>query len=122
MSTDDDRRTRGIAQMKAVYGWDVGEVQGAFLEQTIDHLFGEVWARPGMAQRDRRLLIIGMLAAAGLVDVLEIQLDAALRLGELTTDDLEDIVLFVAHYAGWPTGAKVNQLAMDLATRHDPTR
>jgi 4-carboxymuconolactone decarboxylase len=114
----DDRRERGIEQMKNVYGWDVSEVHGDFLSQTVDHLFGEVWARPGMSQRDRRLLLIGMLAAGGLVDVLEIQLDAAMRMGELTPADLEDIVLFVAHYVGWPMGAKVNQLAMDLTARH----
>ncbi len=115
---EQDRRARGIEQMKSVYGWDINEVHGAFVEQTVDHLFGEVWARSGMSQRERRLLLVGMLISGGLIDVLEIQLDAALRLDEMDAKDLEDIVLFAAHYAGWPTGAKVNQLTTDLLARH----
>ena len=37
-------RARGKEQMKAVYGWDIDQVEGPFVESTVDHLFGEVWA------------------------------------------------------------------------------
>lgn len=114
----DPRRARGIEQMKLVYGWDIGEVHGDFLAATVDHLFGEVWARDGMSLRERRLLLIGMLAGQGLDDVLTIQVDAALRLGDLSAEDLDDVVQLVAHYAGWPMGAKVNQVVMEAVAKH----
>ena len=46
----------------------------------LEHLFAEVWTRPGLSNRDRRLLLIGALAGSGQEDVLDIQLPAALSL------------------------------------------
>ena len=50
--TDDDRRARGKDLMKQVYGWDIDQVQGPFVESTVDHLFGEVWARGSSRSRN----------------------------------------------------------------------
>ncbi len=118
--SEDPRRARGLEQMKAVYGWDIGEVHGDFLAATVDHLFGDVWARDGMSLRERRLLLLGVLAGQGKGDVLGIQVDAALRQGDLTPDDLEDVVQLVAHYAGWPMGATLNQIVMEAVARNQP--
>ena len=104
----DDRRQRGLAMMKDVYGWDVPHVEGAFVESTVDHLFADVWTEGTMSIKERRLMLIGMAVAGGMEDVASLQLDAAVRLGELDADDLRSIVVFVAHYAGWPRGAKLN--------------
>jgi 4-carboxymuconolactone decarboxylase len=101
-------RDKGIEMMKKVYGWDVGEPQGDFVEHTIDHLFGEVWARETLSVRERRMLLIGLLVAQGADDVVELQLDAALRIGEMTHTELREIALFLTYYAGWPRGAKLN--------------
>lgn len=105
---DSERRTRGKALMKQVYGWDIDHVEGPFVESTVDHLFGEVWNEGKLSIRDRRLMLIGMAAGSGLEDVAGLQLDAAVRLGELDADDLRTIVVFVAHYAGWPRAARLN--------------
>ena len=102
------KRSRGKANMKAVYGWDIDHVEGPFVQYTVDHLFGEVWNEGKLSVRDRRLLLIGMAAGSGLEDVAGLQLDAAVRLGELDADDLRTIVVFVAHYAGWPRAARLN--------------
>ncbi len=104
----DERRERGLDKMREVYGWDVQDGPGDFFGLTVDHLFADIWARPGLALRDRRLLLIGLLLGQGKDDVAEIQLDAALRLGELDADQLREIVIFLSHYAGWPTGAKLS--------------
>ena len=104
----DDRRQRGLAMMKDVYGWDIPHVEGAFVESTVDHLFADVWTGGTMTIKERRLMLIGMAVAGGMEDVASLQLDAAVRLGELNADDLRSIVVFVAHYAGWPRGAKLN--------------
>lgn len=105
---DSEQRTRGKALMKQVYGWDIDQVAGPFVESTVDHLFGEVWAEGKLSVRDRRLMLIGLAAGSGLEDVAGLQLDAAVRLGELDADDLRTIVVFLAHYAGWPRAARLN--------------
>ena len=104
----DARRERGLAMMRKVYGWDVQDGPGDFFAVTVDHLFAEVWDRPGLSLRDRRLLLLGMLAGQGLDDVAGIQLQAALRNGELSADELREIAIFLTHYVGWPLGTKFN--------------
>ena len=103
-----DLRRRGLEKMSEVYGWEVGDGTGDFFEMTVDHLFAKVWDRPGLTQKERRLLLIGICVGSGLDDVAGLQLDAALRLEELTPEELRDIVVFATHYAGWPKGAKLN--------------
>ena len=44
----------------------------------------------------------------GLHDVIPIQLSGALANEELTAEELREIVILIAHYAGWPDGAKLN--------------
>jgi 4-carboxymuconolactone decarboxylase len=105
--TPDERRERGKALMREVYGFDIDPSQ-PFEEATVDHLFGEVWAGGKLSVRDRRLVLIGLAAGSGLEDVAGLQLDTALRLGELDAKDLRDLVVFLAHYAGWPRAAKLN--------------
>lgn len=112
-----DRRERGKATMKQVYGWDIDHVEGPFVEATVDHLFGEVWAQGDLTIKERRLLLIGLCAGSGLDDVAGLQLDAAVRLGELDADDLRTIVVFLAHYAGWPRAAKLNTEVENIIAR-----
>src|SRR5438445_4827649 len=118
MPVDPDRRRRGLETMGRVYGWEVKDGPGDFFGLTVDHLFAEIWTRPGLTFRDRRLLLIGMLTGSGLNDVLELQLDAALTNAELSPDELREIVIFLAHYAGWPQGAKIDNQVEKLIARH----
>lgn len=106
--TPDERRQRGLARMNEVYGWQVQDGPGDFFGLTVEHLFGEVWQRPGLDVGQRRLMLIGALAATGRHDVLDIQLDSAYRLGELDATALREIVIFLAHYVGWPAAATLN--------------
>jgi 4-carboxymuconolactone decarboxylase len=113
----DDRRDRGRAMMKQVYGWDVGEPGDRFVELTVDHLFGEIWAEGTMSVREKRLVLLGLLVGSGQDDVVGLQLDAALRLDELSPAELRELVVFIAHYAGWPRGARLNSTVEDLIAR-----
>jgi 4-carboxymuconolactone decarboxylase len=120
VSDGDERRERGLEWMRTVYGWDVPTVEGDFVELTVDHLFGEVWAREGLSVRDRRLLLLGLLVGSGgLDDVIGLQLDSALAQGDLSDDDLREIVVFLTHYAGWPKGAKLNSAVEDRLARRE---
>jgi 4-carboxymuconolactone decarboxylase len=116
--SDDERRQRGLAKMSEVYGRVSGDFPGDFFAITRDHLFGDVWTREGLDTAQRRLLLIGALAAGGHHDVLEVQLDAAFRLGELDERALREIVIFLAHYVGWPAAATLNTRVEQLLAKY----
>lgn len=118
MTDDHEHRERGKDLMRQVYGWDFDPHQ-PFEVATVDHLFGEVWAQGKLPVRDRRLLLIGLAAGSGLEDVAGLQLDSALKLGELDVDDLRTIIVFLAHYAGWPRAAKLNREVEQLIARKE---
>jgi 4-carboxymuconolactone decarboxylase len=116
----DDARQRGLEKMAQVYGWKVDDIAGGtgdFFDYTATHLFGDIWSRPGLSDRDRRLLLIGMLVGSGQEDVLDIQLPAAIANGELDADQLREIVIFACHYAGWPRGARLNSQVEQVIAR-----
>jgi 4-carboxymuconolactone decarboxylase len=113
-----EQRQRGLEMMSAVYGWDVQDGPGDFFGITVDHLFAEIWARPGLSLRDRRLLLLGLLTGQGLQDVADIQIGAALRRGDLTADELREVAIFLTHYAGWPSGAKLSMQVEKLIADH----
>jgi 4-carboxymuconolactone decarboxylase len=113
-----EQRQRGLDMMSAVYGWDVKDGPGDFFGLTVDHLFAEIWTRPGLSLRDRRLLLLGLLTGQGRQDVADIQIGAALRRGDLTADELREVAIFLTHYAGWPAGAKLSMQIEKLIAEH----
>lgn len=72
----------------------------------INHLFARVWSREGLSVRDRRLVTLALLAAQGRTDQLRDHLRGA-RLGEdpLQEEEIVELMVHVAHYAGWAAGA-----------------
>jgi 4-carboxymuconolactone decarboxylase len=105
-----EKRRRGLERMEEVYGFDMTDGQGDFFGYTADHLFADIWERPGLTDRDRRLLLIGLLSGSGGADVLGIQVPAAHANGELSDEELREIVIFLCHYAGWPNGARLSSI------------
>ncbi|MGN9844642.1 carboxymuconolactone decarboxylase family protein [Nonomuraea sp. H19] len=79
--------------------------------------FADVWSRTVLSVKERRLLLLGLLVGQGLDEQTEVQLDAALRAGDLTETELREVVVFLAHYAGWARGAKLNGQVEDLIDR-----
>lgn len=110
-------RRRGLEKMEEVYGFEMSDGEGDFFRYTADHLFADIWNRPGLSNRDRRLLLIGMLSTHGAQDVLSIQVPAAFQSGDLDADALREIVLMVSHYAGWPVGARLNSLVEETISK-----
>jgi 4-carboxymuconolactone decarboxylase len=110
-------RRRGLEKMEQVYGFEMNDMDGDFFRYTADHLFADIWNRPGLSDRDRRLLLIGMLVATGAQDVLSIQVPAAFQRGELDEAALREVVIMSCHYAGWPNGARLNSLVEDTIAK-----
>ena len=119
MTEQGDRRAAGVAKMQEVYGFsiDPGTIPGRYAAMTVDHLFGTVWTSDELDVRDRRLMTIGVLAALGKSDLLDIQFDCALERDELTVDQLREVVVHLTHYIGWPMSTGMNQTAENVIAR-----
>ncbi len=112
---EDDKRARGRAAFEEVMGFAVPPVQGdAFLDATVEHLFADLWTRPGLAVRDRRLITLTVLMMFGNEATLRLHLGAAMRSGQLSDVEIDELVLHVAHYAGWPAAAVASQVVRQL--------
>ncbi len=99
---------RGAEMMRKVYGDLVPplpEGAMAFNDAMVRSLFAEVWSRDVMSVRDRRLLLMGVIAAAGATDVWRIQVGAALANGELSAEEVRETLVILAPYAGYPNVA-----------------
>lgn len=108
-------QARGLEILRQVYG-DPAPGRDVFAT-TVERLFAEVWSRDRLSLRDRRLLLLGLLVGQDLDEALELQLDASLRTGELTPEELREIVVFLTFYAGWTRGAKLDARVERLIER-----
>jgi 4-carboxymuconolactone decarboxylase len=106
--SDSERRERGLAKFNEVYCGDLPAPPAgamAFFDVMLEQLFGEVWTRPALSLRDRRLVTMGVIAALGERDTFAIQVRSALKNGELTPDQLREMLIHLAPYAGYPRTA-----------------
>ncbi len=90
-----------------------------FVAATLDHLFADVWSRPGLSVRDRRLVTLTLLIAHGNEGALRMHLGATMRQAQLTDAELDELILHVAHYAGWPGAALASQVVRQLRAERD---
>ncbi len=106
--SDASRRERGLAKFNEVYCGDVpAPPPGAmdFFDLMLKQLFGEIWTRPQLSQRDRRLVTMGVIAALGERETFGIQVRSALKNEELTPEQLREVLIMLANYAGYPRAA-----------------
>jgi 4-carboxymuconolactone decarboxylase len=115
--TDDQERERGQQAWRDVMGADGPPVTDPFMEFTSDHVFGQVWTRPGLTTRDRRLVTLTAIAAAGADAALELHLRAAYQSGDLDLEELDEFVVHLAHYVGWPAATPVYMALGALKTQ-----
>ncbi|GAA4957390.1 hypothetical protein GCM10023205_19640 [Yinghuangia aomiensis] len=114
-------RERGLRRMSEVYNlpMDLSGATSPYVDVTIEHLFGDIWSRPALDTRERRLLTIGVIAALGKDDLMELQLSSALARGELTPEQLRETIVHLAHYAGWPLTAGLGGIVERLIRKHE---
>jgi 4-carboxymuconolactone decarboxylase len=75
-----------------------------------EYAWGGVWSRPGLDQRTRRLLTIAVLCAQGNDDELAMHVRAALA-ADVTPDEVKEVLLHTAVYAGLPRANRAFALA-----------
>ncbi|GFM16037.1 MULTISPECIES: carboxymuconolactone decarboxylase family protein [Mycobacteriaceae] len=112
----DETRRRGLEKMNEVYGWEMPNVEGdPYFDLTVDHLFGNIWTRPGLSMREKRMMTLTVVTAVGNADLAEIQANAALANGELTVEELKEMAVFLTHYLGFPLGSKLDGVVSKVA-------
>ena len=78
------------------------------------YAWGEIWTRPGLDHRTRRVLVIGTQIALRQWDQYRIHVRAALVEGGFTMDDVNEIVLQQAIYCGAPAALTAIDIARQL--------
>jgi 4-carboxymuconolactone decarboxylase len=103
----DDREAwqRGQDQYRRLFGKEreSREYDTDLDDFTIKHLFANVWSRPQLSMRERSMITVALLAALGRDNELRSHVKGADHQG-ITRDQLIEIMIHVAHYAGWPAG------------------
>ena len=100
----------GLRRYREVYG-DEAVVfprgQAAFFDLMMEHLFDGVWNRPGLSIEERRLITMGVLAAQHRFDVLQLQFERAIVAGELTPEQVREVVIHLIPYVGYPSSGAI---------------
>ncbi|MGI9450657.1 MAG: 4-carboxymuconolactone decarboxylase [Geminicoccaceae bacterium] len=72
--------------------------------------WGSVWSRPGLTKRERSLVTIALLAALGHDEEVAMHVRATANTGA-TPEDLKEVLLHVAVYAGVPAANRAIKIA-----------
>jgi 4-carboxymuconolactone decarboxylase len=123
---DEQRRAAGMSVRRAVLGDEhVDRAVAGTTRLTADfqdfitrYAWGDVWARPGLDRANRSRLTIALLAALGQHEELAMHVVAGVRNG-LSSDDIAEVLLHTAVYAGVPAAnaaLRVAQAALDAAS------
>jgi 4-carboxymuconolactone decarboxylase len=81
-----------------------------FQELITRHAWGDIWARPGLDHRTRSLVTIALLAASGSHEELKLHVRATRNTGA-TLDEVKEVLLQVAVYAGVPAANSAFRIA-----------
>ena len=101
----DEHVDRAIARTTAV--------TAEFQDLITRYAWGEIWTRPGLDIRTRRLLVIGTLLALGRYDEFRMHVRAALE-GGLAIDEIKEVVLQQAIYCGVPAANTAFEVLREL--------
>ena len=100
-----------------VYEQVMGEPNQAPLrglrELTIGHLFEQVWSRLELSLRNRWVITIALLAAQGHIEQLKNHIRGAVK-ADLSKEEILEIMIHVAHYAGWAAGTRGQEAAIEV--------
>lgn len=124
---DDERRAAGDAARRRILGdahvdrarEETTALTREFQDLITRYAWGEIWTRPGLDQRDRRLLVLGTLVALGRWEEFRMHARAALAAAALTLEEIKEVLLQQAVYCGVPAA---NRAFEELCAAAEPDR
>ena len=93
---------------------DATNVATEFQDLITRYAWGEIWTRPGLDQRTRRVLVIGTLLALKQWDQFRLHLRGALTEGQFSTGDFQEIILQQAVYCGAPAAHTAMRITREV--------
>lgn len=84
-----------------------------FQQMVTEHAWGGIWARPGLAKKQRSLINLAMLAALNRPEEFELHFRGALNNG-CTLEELKETLLQIAVYCGMPAGVGAFRIARKI--------
>jgi 4-carboxymuconolactone decarboxylase len=120
----DLRFERGLEVRRAVLGdahvdrslREATDFDREFQEYITRSAWGEIWTRPGLPRATRHLLTIAMLAVLNRQEELAMHLEATGNTG-VTEDEVKEVLMQVAVYAGAPAALAAIKTAKRVFTR-----
>lgn len=112
---DSERAKRGNEMRERLFGPSSppSETFKKLSEVTVEHLFGDIWTRPGLAVRDRSLITCAVLTALGREPQLRVHMKGALNVG-ISREEILEMMVHLAHYAGWPVAVTGTRVAEEV--------
>ncbi len=117
--SDDEKREKGRALARKLFeGAEArgsgGPLPDALAEDTMTHLFGDVWQRDDeMSLEERELITSTVLVALGREPELHLHFVAARNVG-IPRKKIEGMITHVAHYAGWPVAVSASRVLNEV--------
>jgi 4-carboxymuconolactone decarboxylase len=107
---DRERHAAGMKKRRKILGdkWvDLSikrqtDFNADFLDLITRYCWGDVWTRPGLDDRTRRLIVLATTISLGRWEEFSLHLRAALVEGKLPLNDVKELLLTMAIYAGVP--------------------
>ena len=91
---------------------NIDEFSMAMQEYATETAWGMIWSRPGLPRKTRSLLNIGLLAAFNRQHEFKLHVKRSFGNG-VTRDEIKEVLLQIACYAGVPAGIEAFRWARD---------
>ncbi len=124
--TDKQRHDAGMAVRRQVLGdahvdravANTDEFTADFQDLITRYAWGEIWTRDGLDRRTRSCITLAVLATLHHDEELAMHVRAALRNG-LTPQEVREVLLQVAVYAGVPAANRAFKVAQETLRQED---
>lgn len=118
--SESERYRKGLANRAKVFGEEGEErrqafeaASPAFAKFVTETVYGELYERKGIDPKARETVILSILCALGRDKEFEHHTHAALNVG-MTRQDIEEIIMICAFYAGAPNAVGAAQASLNV--------
>lgn len=120
-----ERGARMLSEIDGTTGEQVvqslADIAPDFARYLVEFPFGDIYSRPGLSLRHREVATIAALTALGNASPqLKVHIKAGLNVG-LTRDEIIEVIMQMAVYAGFPAALNGLFAAKDVFAEHPDT-
>jgi 4-carboxymuconolactone decarboxylase len=76
----------------------------------LNFVFGEMWLRPGLGMKERRLVTVACVAFQDAPYPILSHVYAALKSRDVSFDEMDELALHFGAYYGWAKASNLNQV------------